>query len=445
MATSYNIAEVRELLTQALTQDEFDALCFDHFRAVADSFSDSMSRSQRTQKLLEYCDKHVEIEKLLDLVRKKNPTRYAEFAPRFRSPVTLPTLTRRGRSLPTLTLIGVGAVTVVLLVIGIASLGGGPKAAPTAAVSPTPTGPVIVVAMATTPTAPTDTPIPPTVTPTATAESNDLSRLELAPGVVLEMVRVPAGEFLMGSDKAKDPQAYDDELPQHRVNLAEYWIGKYEVTNGQFGAFVTATGYKTTAEQMGSGYVWTGSKWEDVKGAWWQAPQGPGSDINGKETYPVVLVSWHDAVAFGAWASQVTGRVVRLPSEAEWEKAARGADERIYPWGNEAPDCNRLNYWGKNGGCVGRPAPVGSYADGVSPYGAYDLAGNVWEWVSTKYRNYPYAASDGREDQNKTDVRLLRSGGWESDARRVRSANRNRADPSNRGDYLGFRLAAPGL
>jgi formylglycine-generating enzyme required for sulfatase activity/serine/threonine protein kinase len=370
---------------------------------------------------------------------------------------------RQGRGLPGWTLIGLGAAVVVLLILGVAAVDrGGPTVTPTVVAgkptkTPTTGGTVnpkaTVIPLTATPLPPKDTDTPtrtPTVPPTSTGTPDGAMRLELAPGVTLELVRVTAGEFLMGSDKAVDPDAQDDELPQHRLNLVEYWIGKTEVTNGQFAAFVAATSYKTTAEQEGSGYVFTGSTWEDVKGASWQQPRGPGSDVKEKANYPVMLVSWHDAVAFGQWASQVTGRTVRLPTEAEWEKAARGTNARIYPWGNEAPDASRGNF-GMN---VKDTTPVGQYPKGASPYGVLDMAGNVWEWTSSAWGNvgggldfaYPYNPGDGREDQSRTDVsRVLRGGSWLNVARSVRSALRYRLDPGSRDLNIGFRVASPGL
>ena len=214
--------------------------------------------------------------------------------------------------------------------------------------------------------------------------------LTLADGVELELVRVPAGKFLMGSDKI-------GERPQHKLYLPEYLIGKHPVTVAQFTAFAKASGYKTTAEVEGSGYR-TGSKWENVKGANWQQPRGPGSDVSQKAGHPVTQVSWEDAVAFCAWAGQVSGREVRLPSEAEWEKAARGTDGRIYPWGNQAADssyCN-FNMNEKDTTSAGKYSPKGD-----SLYGCTDMAGNVFEWTSSLYKAYPYNAKDGREDQKK--------------------------------------------
>lgn len=137
----------------------------------------------------------------------------------------------------------------------------------------------------------------------------------------MEFCLVPAGEFLMGSDKAQDPQAFDNELPQHRLYLDAYYIGRYPVTVAQFAAFVRATGYRTIAEQQNDSLTW-------------QHPRGPHSDVGLKQDHPVTQVSLHDAVSFCVWVSRVTSRTVTLPSEAEWEKAARGTDGRIWPWGN---------------------------------------------------------------------------------------------------------------
>ncbi len=176
---------------------------------------------------------------------------------------------------------------------------------------------------------------PPPSAPTPAAESrtttpkNELT-LTLAPNVTLELVRVPAGEFVMGSDTAKDNAAYDDELPPHKVYLDEYLIGKYPVTVAQFDAFVKAKNYQTTAEQKGSS--WADSEGKEVKGADWRNPRGSKSDVAQKQNHPVTHISWNDAVAFCQWASEVSHGKAVLPSEAEWEKAARGTDGRIWPW-----------------------------------------------------------------------------------------------------------------
>jgi formylglycine-generating enzyme required for sulfatase activity len=172
-----------------------------------------------------------------------------------------------------------------------------------------------------------------------------------------EMVRVPAGEFLYGDDKQK-------------MSQPEFWIDKTPVTNGEFAHFVQAAGYKTTAEQKGSGYAYTGSEWKETKGADWRHPGGPKTDIQSKADHPVVQVSWEDAVAYAKWAGK------RLPTEQEWEKAARGTDGRAYPWGEQEPTRELCNF-GEN---EKDTTPVGKYSpQGGSPYGCVDMAGNVWE------------------------------------------------------------------
>jgi formylglycine-generating enzyme required for sulfatase activity len=258
----------------------------------------------------------------------------------------------------------------------------------------------------------------PTLRPTNTAIAavtstpkpvGDPNVLALAPGVIIDLVRVSAGPFLMGS-AASDSEADSDEKPQHTVTLGEYYIGKYEVTQAQWAAFVKATGYASSTK----------------------LPVG-------KEGHPVTQVSWDDAVAFTKWASQASGREVRLPTEAEWEKAARGTDGRVYPWGSEAPDGTRCNFNGN----VGDTTPVGKYSSrGDSPYGAVDMCGNVWEWTSSLYKGYPYSATDGREDAASREPRVLRGGSFVNYARNVRSANRYNINPNYRYDDSGFRVVA---
>ena len=237
----------------------------------------------------------------------------------------------------------------------------------------------------------------------------------------MEFVLVPAGPFLMGSDKAKDSLAYDDELPQRSLTLGDYYIGKYEVTNEQWGAFAQATNRTFTLP-------------------------------NGKAKHPVVQVDWHDAIAFCEWLSRESGRKITLPSEAEWEKAARGADGRIYPWGNDAPTKDLLNFNSN----VGDTTPVGQYSpQGDSPYGAADMAGNVWEWTrslwgkdgSSPEFKYPYVAGDGREDLKAADDvrRVVRGGSWYNNDGNVRAAIRVWGVPTYRHDNPGLRvvLSAP--
>jgi formylglycine-generating enzyme required for sulfatase activity len=241
-------------------------------------------------------------------------------------------------------------------------------------------------------------------------------------------VYVPAGEFMMGS-AAGDPRARDGERPQHRVTLAAFWIDRTEVTDAQFARFVQATGHKTDAEQAGWGFVWIASGWEVADGADWKHPRGPDAVLSDWEQLPVVQVSWNDAAAYCQWAGR------RLPSEAEWEKAARWTDERVYPWGN-AFDGRLLNFCDQacplNGRAAGVAdghdllAPVGQYTAGASPYGALDLAGNVAEWIADRYAEDYYARSPAADPPgpNYGNARVVRGGSWSSTKDYVRAAAR---------------------
>jgi formylglycine-generating enzyme required for sulfatase activity len=293
--------------------------------------------------------------------------------------------------------------------------------------------------------------VAPASQPTTVRSASPATRV--APPIDFDWVPIPAGKFLMGSDKQKDSLAYDDELPQHEVNLSTYRMARYPVTVAQFAQFVKATGYQTTAEKQGSAWGWTGSNYEEIKGADWAHPRGPESDVKQKAEHPVTCVSWLDANEFCRWATSVlraAGQTVevRLPTEAEWEKAARGTDGRIYPWGNEAPDKARCNF----NMDVGDTTPVGSYPTGKSPYGVLEMAGNVWEWTSSLWGQnlekpdfgYPYDPHDGREDQAAGGRRVVRGGSFVNSRSDVRSAYRSRSGVVYRFNDVGFRVVAPG-
>lgn len=243
------------------------------------------------------------------------------------------------------------------------------------------------------------------------------------------MVLIPAGIFNMGGD---NEQASSDEYPKHKVQLAAFYMDVTEVTNVQFKKFVGATGYITTAERkpdweelkkslplgtpkpsedilQAASLVFVQSSvpvnlndysqwWSWVKGADWKHPEGPSSNINGKENYPVVQISWDDAVAYCKWAGK------RLPTEAEWEYASRGGlIDKIYPWGNENVNAGKpkTNSWEgvfpylneQKDGFI-KAAPVKSFS--ANGYGLYDVAGNVWEWCSDWYKNDYYKSLEGK-------------------------------------------------
>ena len=239
------------------------------------------------------------------------------------------------------------------------------------------------------------------------------------PSVPTGMVFVPAGPFLMGSEEGRE-----DEAPMREVYLDAFYIDKYEVTNAEYAKFLNAIG----------GYVGRceGHDCVDTK------VENPDSHIIyqagryiaevGYGDHPVITVSWYGAKAYCEHYSK------RLPTEAEWEKAARGTDGRTYPWGNQF-DPSRANV----GYRVGDTTPVGSYPTGASPYGAYDMAGNVWEWVDDWYRAYP--GSRYRSDFFGSKYKVVRGGSWNHPPRDARCACRDVAHPARRILVVGFRCA----
>ncbi len=280
------------------------------------------------------------------------------------------------------------------------------------------------------------------------------------PGVTKDggkMVFVPSGEFLMGTSAEEIERLLQEwphtqrevltrEHPQHRVYLDAFFLDKYEVTNARFQQFVKETGHRTQAEREGWAWIYTGKSWEKASGATWRTPWGRESTIARLEHHPVVQVSWEDARAYCTWAGK------RLPTEAEWEKAAQGKDGGSYPWGTQFDgpwanfcDAECTAAWKDHGVQDGYQytAPVGSYKHGQSRYGAYDMAGNVWEWVSdrfdrTYYRNSPVRSPRGPLAGNEV---VLRGGAWDNPAVFVRTPNRNKSLPTSRYVHVGLRCA----
>jgi formylglycine-generating enzyme required for sulfatase activity len=248
----------------------------------------------------------------------------------------------------------------------------------------------------------------------------------LPKGELLGFVEVPAGPFIMGSDQGKDPLAFDNERwspgqPQGTVDLPAFYIGQYEVTVAQFRAFAEATGQRVADEAVG------------------------GVPLN----HPVASVSWPDALAYCRWLESslrasaqapprfrellAAGWRVGLPTEAQWEKAARGSDGRIYPWGNE-PRRDRANY-----GSAG-PTPVGRFPCPECPFGLFDISGNVWEWTRSPYQPYPYDPSDDRRNLEADALWVIRGGSFGDTERNIRTAIRGGADPGARRPFIGFRV-----
>ena len=249
------------------------------------------------------------------------------------------------------------------------------------------------------------------------------------PAWVPEMVLVPAGDFLMGSTDAD--AKYNEEKPQHRVTLPAYEIGKTQVTNAQFRRFVAGDGYTNRTYWDDAGWQWRTQN-QCVQPAYWNAAQWNG------DNQPVVGVTLCDAVAYTRWLRAQTGQHFRLPTEAQWEKAARGTDGRIYPWGNTW-DAKLANSSESN---LGKTAPVGQYPNGASPYGALDMAGNVWEWTRSVYTSYPYNPTDGRENLSDPAQKrfTIRGGSWGNDSLRLRAAFRSYYSPTNVNHVVGVQL-----
>ena len=282
-----------------------------------------------------------------------------------------------------------------------------------------------------------------TLTPIATPGSQAGGvRTVTRGGVQVEQVFVPAGSFLMGTDAGED-----DERPAHEVTLDTFFIDRTEVTNAQFAAFVAETDYETTAEREGGGHTYENQVWNFKPGANWLSPLGPGSNLEGMDAHPVVLASWDDAEAFCTWSGG------RLPTEAEWEYAARGPVAPIYPWGSTFNSAN-LNFCDRN--CTLSwadqaaedryqfSAPVISYVNGASWVGAMDMAGNVWEWVNDNYDADYYASSPVLSPSGPRGGthRIIRGGSWYNSANGVRATDRGHNEPDQRTDSIGFRCAA---
>jgi formylglycine-generating enzyme required for sulfatase activity len=256
-------------------------------------------------------------------------------------------------------------------------------------------------------------------------------------GVPYDKILIPAGDFIMGAtNQDRQIEASSNELPKHKVYLDNYFIDRTEVTNEMFIAFVEATNYITVAEKTNYGHIYSDSinnTWYTDPSANWRDPEGLGQGIKGRENYPVVQMNWEDAKNFCKW------RGGRLPTEAEWEKAARGTNENIYPWGNTY-DGALLNGSDKTLGKDSNlfifndgyafTAPVGSFPEGASPYGVLDMAGNILEWVNDFYDENYYAQSPERNPTGPSNGQnhLLRGGSWFSGPKNNRSANRTPAE-----------------
>ena len=246
----------------------------------------------------------------------------------------------------------------------------------------------------------------PSSTPTATPiPTLGIGSISIRQNDKMRMVYVPAGAFTMGSDTK------NEEKPVKLITMDAYWIDEIEVTNSMYQLCIQA---KSCPEHLRNASFSHANYYSSPEFA----------------LYPVLQITWHQAVTYCKWAGG------RLPTEAEWEKAARGSDERMYPWGHSI-DKSFANY----SRSVGDTSAAGSYIKGASPYGVLDMSGNVIEWVNSLFMPYPYNPNDGREDPTAYGARVLRGGTWSDNATNVRTSYRAKFLPTNQGDHLGFRCA----
>ena len=236
------------------------------------------------------------------------------------------------------------------------------------------------------------------------------------------MMLISGGNFIMGSNSGPD-----DEKPQHTIFIKSFFLDILPVSNADFAIFLNHQGLKNQQGDVLYDHQDSDARIHQ-RNLLWQ------SDLT-YELHPVNEVSWVGARDYCAWLNK------RLPTEAEWEKAARGIDGRKYPWGNAAPNA-RLALFGAP---YNSSAPVDAFPDGASPYGILDMAGNQWEWVSSIYQPYPYKADDGRENQNAGPIRSTRGGGHDSNAEEISATHRGRLlsrNPKAGHHNIGFRCAS---
>lgn len=270
------------------------------------------------------------------------------------------------------------------------------------------------------PSTPMDEPLIKTETPVPPAQTNPVEQKAVREIDGMEMIEIPQGEVWIGCNESNNAgfACMADELPLHQVLVDGFWIDKYEVSNAQFALCVQAG----VCEQP---YYQRSATRQD----YYANPDF--SD------YPRVAVSWLEAQAYCQWAGG------RLPTEAEWVRAARGDDQRVYPWGDELPTCDLTNTLDENTGrlCVGDTAPVGSYPLGASPFGVMDLAGNVWEWNADWYHKdyYSFSPRENPQGPGMGGTRVVHGGGFDYGWERSRIAYTSDHDPREHKIGFGFR------
>ena len=255
-------------------------------------------------------------------------------------------------------------------------------------------------------------------------------------GVSFTMIKVEGGTFRMGATSEQGSDADSDEKPVHSVTLSDYYIGETEVTVGLFRKFIKETGYRTDADKKGGSYIWNGSEWVLTSGLNWQC------DVNGKirsaseDNHPVIHVSWNDANEFCEWLNNKTGKNFRLPTEAEWEYAARGGNKsKGYKYSGSNTIGNVAWYWYNSSS-----ATHNVKTKSPNELGIYDMSGNVFEWCEDWYGNYSSGSQTNPTGPSTGYSRVLRGGSWYSSAKICRVSYRYDYFPDYRSYYIGFRL-----
>ena len=464
-------AQVRQFIQRYFDDNELTVICYDYFRAVSDEFTDGMTRSTKIQLLLSYCDKYGHFPHLFTILEKQRPIPYAaDLAPLITTAIAppLPSTARPTRNPHQIFISyahqdatmaqrlahdlqqagwpiwiapdsitpgelwaaaidrGLESSGIFLLLISPAAVNSRWVQDETyAAIDLEKKGHIRFFSLLLTKTPPylpptwkayQYIPLAPNYQTGFTALQHQLqgqppSQLDNPTWGGLTWIEIPAGPFWMGSD-----DGLDREKPRHHLHLSTYWISQTPLTNAQYYQFVQATGYEAPQH-------WPSTRLATI-------PQE-------KANHPVVYISWFDALAYCDWLSQQTGQTITLPSEAEWEKAARGPEGLIYPWGNtfEAKHCHTWE------GGARDTTPVDQYPQGASFYGVLDMSGNVWEWTRTIYEPYPYQANDGRENlADKEALRVLRGGSWDDGHYSARAAYRHYIHPNLRYGNVGCRF-----